>query len=91
MFQEFNGCLKLVSCIEEGQELRGLIRAFIEQEKLAIRVTRSTTNSDLLDQIEHALEGKESSDEPEDSQKHEEQEDTPAEPETTGRSRRRRE
>ncbi len=42
---------------EEGQELRGLIRAFIEQEKLTIRVTRSTTNSELLDMIEDAVHG----------------------------------
>lgn len=42
---------------EEGQELRALIRAYIEQEKLPVRVTRSTTNRDLLDQIEAALQG----------------------------------
>lgn len=42
---------------EEGQELRALIRGFIEQEKLGIRVTRSTTNQDLLDQIEEAVQG----------------------------------
>ena len=42
---------------EEGQELRTLIRGFIEQEKLGIRVTRSTTNQDLLDQIEEAVQG----------------------------------
>jgi hypothetical protein len=42
---------------EEGQELRGLIRNFIEQEKLLIRVTRSTTNGELLDQIEEAMHG----------------------------------
>lgn len=41
---------------EEGQELRGLIRQFIEQEKLSIRITRSTTNKELLDLIEEALE-----------------------------------
>lgn len=40
---------------EEGQELRALIRAFIEQEKLGVRVTRSTTNRDLLDLIEEAI------------------------------------
>lgn len=42
---------------EEGQELRGLIRAFIEQEHLAIRITRSTSNQELLDMIEDAMQG----------------------------------
>ncbi len=42
---------------EEGQELRTLIRSYIEQEKLPVRVTRSTTNSELLDQIEKILQG----------------------------------
>lgn len=41
---------------EEGQELRGMIRAFIEQEKLPVRVTRMTTNQMLLDMIEEAME-----------------------------------
>jgi hypothetical protein len=41
---------------EEGQELRALIRTYIEQEKLNIRVTRSTTNEELLDMIEKGLE-----------------------------------
>lgn len=40
---------------EEGQELRSLIRTFIEQEKLDIRVTRSNTNGELLDTIETLL------------------------------------
>ena len=40
---------------EEGQELRGMIRSYIEQEKLPVRVTRSTTNQMLLDMIEEAL------------------------------------
>lgn len=40
---------------EEGQELRGMIRSFIEQEKLAVRITRSTTNQMLLDMIEEVL------------------------------------
>lgn len=40
---------------EEGQELRGMIRSFIEQEKLPVRITRSTTNQMLLDMIEEAL------------------------------------
>lgn len=42
---------------EEGQELRGLIRTFIEQEKLSVRVTRSTSNGELLDMIEDAIHG----------------------------------
>ena len=41
---------------EEGQELRSMIRAYIEQEKLPVRVTRSTSNRDLLDLIDEALE-----------------------------------
>lgn len=40
---------------EEGQELRGMIRSYIEQEKLPVRVTRSTTNQMLLDMVEEAL------------------------------------
>ena len=42
---------------EEGQELRGLIRAFIEQEHLSVRITRSTSNQELLDMIEEAMQG----------------------------------
>lgn len=42
---------------EEGQELRSLIRTYIEQEKLQIRVTRATTNGELLDMIEDAVHG----------------------------------
>lgn len=41
---------------EEGQELRAMIRTYIEQENLPVRVTRSTTNKDLLDLIEETLE-----------------------------------
>lgn len=41
---------------EEGQELRSLIRSYIEQEGLPVRVTRSTTNEELLELIEQALE-----------------------------------
>lgn len=44
---------------EDGQELRGLIRAFIEQEHLSVRITRSTSNHDLLDMIEEAMQGEE--------------------------------
>lgn len=41
---------------EEGQELRAMIRTYIEQEGLPVRVTRSTSNKDLLNLIEEALE-----------------------------------
>ena len=40
---------------EEGQELRGMIRSFVEQEKLGARVTRTTTNQMLLDMIEQEM------------------------------------
>ena len=40
---------------EEGQELRGMIRSFVEQEKLGVRVTRTTTNQMLLDMIEQEM------------------------------------
>lgn len=40
---------------EEGQDLRAKIREFIEQEKLNIRITRSTSNSQLLDMIEEEM------------------------------------
>lgn len=43
---------------EEGQELRAKIRTFIEQEKLPVRVTRATTNGELLDMIEDAVHDK---------------------------------
>lgn len=42
---------------EEGQELRAMIRSYIEQEHLPLRVTRSTTNRELLDMIEREIEG----------------------------------
>lgn len=42
---------------EEGQELRGMIRNYIEQEGLSTRVTRSTTNKELLEMIEREMEG----------------------------------
>lgn len=77
---------------EEGQELRGLIRAFIEQEKLSVRVTRSTTNSDLLDQIEAAIEERSNQGEQQETEKEEEDnkpEDTSHEEPPT-RTRRRR-
>lgn len=53
-FEELQG-KSLGDKTEEGQELRAQIRAFIEQENLSVRVTRSTSNSDLLDLIEEAL------------------------------------
>lgn len=43
---------------EEGQQLRASIRTYIEQEGLSIRVTRATTNADILDLIENALTNK---------------------------------
>ena len=42
---------------EEGQELRAMIRGYIDQERLPIRITRSTSNRELLDMIEHEIEG----------------------------------
>ena len=42
---------------EEGQELRAMIRGYIDQERLPIRITRSTSNRELLDMIERELEG----------------------------------
>ena len=39
----------------EYQDLRAMIRTYIEQEKLDIRFTRGTSNKDLLDMIEEAL------------------------------------
>lgn len=76
---------------EEGQELRGLIRAFVEQERLPVRVTRSTTNSDLLDMIEAALEGGAGEEEAEQNPEEEypDNEEEQQEP-TSGRNRRRR-
>ncbi len=40
---------------EEGQELRTLIRSFIEQERLDVRATRTTTNIQLLEAIDGIL------------------------------------
>ncbi len=74
---------------EEGQELRGKIREFIEQEKLEIRMTRTTTNAMLLDMIEDVLQGgspqneepeAESAEEPEE-EKEEAKEEPASEPE----------
>ncbi|MCS2656174.1 hypothetical protein NXV26_09850 [Bacteroides fragilis] len=52
---------------EEGQELRAMIRGYIEQEGLSVRVTRSTSNRELLDPIESEMEGPKPGDEPEDA------------------------
>lgn len=52
---------------EEGQELRGMIRTFIEQEKLDIRVTRTTTNAALLEMIEKEMQGAGEEPEPEET------------------------
>jgi len=69
---------------EEGQELRAQIRAFIEQEGLPVRVTRSTTNSGLLDLIEEALQT------PEEEKQTPPDESGADEPEDTDTGRRRR-
>lgn len=69
---------------EEGQELRSLIRTYIEQEKLNIRVTRSTTNADLLDLIEEVIQSGTDKEEDELPQEAElSGEDEPQEPENT--------
>lgn len=77
---------------EEGQELRTLIRAFIEQEGLTVRVTRSTSNSDLLDMIYDEIMGPEPENREEEAPEEEDakQEDEPQPEERTERPRRRR-
>lgn len=75
---------------EEGQELRAMIRTYIEQEKLPVRVTRSTTNRELLDMIESHLEGPKPEDEPEPEAEGDEDDDLPPAEERTERPRRRR-
>lgn len=59
LFERFEGLQAegLGDRTEQGQELRGLIRAYIEQEGLSVRVTRSTSNKDLLEMIEEAMQG----------------------------------
>ncbi|WP_289764444.1 hypothetical protein [uncultured Duncaniella sp.] len=76
---------------EEGQELRSLIRAYIEQEGLDVRITRSTPNSELLDMIYDEIMGPEpeSGDEA-DSGEETMPEDEPQPAERTERPRRRR-
>lgn len=77
---------------EEGQELRAMIRAFIEQEGLAVRVTRSTSNSELLDLIYDEMMGPEpESHEPAAPEEEDAgQEDVPQPEERAERPRRRR-
>ena len=74
---------------EEGQELRVMIRTFIEQEKLDVRISRTTTNKELLGMIDDALAFA-----PEDSEVSTEETQSDAEPEpeveTTATSTRRR-
>ena len=72
---------------EEGQELRAMIRSFIEQEGLSVRVTRSTSNGELLDMIESQMEGPKPGDGQEEESDEEEQQ---AEQERQERPRRRR-
>lgn len=74
---------------EQGQDLRALIRAFIEQEKLPVRVTRSTTNGELLDMIEDAVHGLASAD-GEPAGEIADKDSDSSEPETTQPDRRRR-
>lgn len=75
---------------EEGQELRAMIRAYIEQEGLSVRVTRSTTNRELLELIEQEMEGP--SPQPAETEESEEEETSERirEEERTERPRRRR-
>jgi hypothetical protein len=44
---------------EEGQELRALIRTYIEREGLPVRITRITSNKEILDLIEEFLQKQE--------------------------------
>ncbi|MDR1718072.1 MAG: hypothetical protein LBS20_19735 [Prevotella sp.] len=76
---------------EEGQELRALIRSYIEQEKLPIHVTRSTKNADLIDLIEEAIEkGSGTSEKDDNSDEEEEPEQEQKQKDDTGRNRPRR-
>lgn len=74
---------------EEGQELRAMIRSYIEQEALSVRVTRSTSNRELLELIESEMEGPKPTDTPEDTSGEEEHRLAETE-ERAGRPRRRR-
>ena len=62
---------------EEGQELRAMIRGYIDQERLSIRVTRSTTNRELLDMIEREIEGPKPEDEADEETEEEQVEERP--------------
>ena len=62
---------------EEGQELRAMIRGYIDQERLSIRVTRSTTNRELLDMIEREIEGPQPEDESDEENEEEQVEERP--------------
>lgn len=62
---------------EEGQELRAMIRGYIDQERLLIRVTRSTTNRELLDMIEREVEGPKPEDEADEENEEEQVEERP--------------
>ena len=62
---------------EEGQELRAMIRGYIDQERLLIRVTRSTTNRELLDMIEREIEGPKPEDEADEENEEEQVEERP--------------
>ncbi|WP_185154005.1 hypothetical protein [Dysgonomonas sp. ZJ709] len=75
---------------EEGQELRSLIRSYIEQEKLDIRVTRSTTNIELLDTIEAALQNSPTKEEEPEKEKEETPPGEPEDREPAGERNRRR-
>lgn len=76
---------------EEGQELRAMIRAFIEQEGLAVRVTRSTPNGELLDLIYDEMMGPEPEERPEPAPEDGDiPQDEPEPEERTERPRRRR-
>lgn len=76
---------------EEGQELRALIRTFIEQEKLDIRLSRTTSNKALLDMIEEALSAGAKEPEPDNDDESADQSPEPeAEPESESEPPRRR-
>ena len=77
---------------EEGQELRSLIRAFIEQEGLSVHVTRSTSNGERLDMIYDEIRGPEPDNKGEETSEGDDtpQEDEPQPEERTERPRRRR-
>lgn len=73
---------------EEGQELRAMIRTFIEQEKLEVRVSRTTTNRELLDLIDEAYSAPEPPETEEPEQPEPEPEPEPASTPATSRRRR---